>query len=152
MSSQKGTTYGTDFEFEATGKRFYAGTGDPNGAQVGSVGDFYFRADCSMTVAPLWVKLSGTATTSGWFPIAGYGLVSAHVFAPQTGALTIEGQSNSIGTGELHIEGNPAIFIQAHVFQPSTGTLSIEGQKIPTLVPKTGAVVIEGNQAILVVS
>lgn len=154
MSSQPGTTYGTQFEFEETGQRFYAGTGDPNGTQVGTVGDFYFRADCSMTVPPLYAKLSGTASNTGWVPIAtGYGSpVSAHIFTPQTGALTIEGQSGAgLGTGELHIVGNQPTVIVAHLIQPSTGALTIEGQKIPTLFPKTGELTIEGNQAIVVI-
>jgi len=155
MSSQPGTTYGTQFEFEETGQRFYAGTGDPNGVQVGSVGDFYFRADCSMTVPPLYAKLTGTASNTGWVPIAtGYGsTVSAHVITPLTGELTIEGQSGAgLSTGALQIVGNQPVIVVAHLIQPSTGELTIEGQKIPTVFPKTGELTIEGNQPIVTVT
>lgn len=66
MSAQPGTTYGTRFRFEATGTWVYAGTGTPEGAQVGTVGDLYVRADASLANPPLYYKASGTATNTGW--------------------------------------------------------------------------------------
>jgi len=73
MSAQAGTTYGTRFVFTATGQAIYSGTGSPEGVQVGNVGDWYVRADPGTTAPGLYVKRSGTATTTGWVAVAEVG-------------------------------------------------------------------------------
>lgn len=70
MSSQVGTTYGTRFRFQGLDLLVYGGTGSPEGVQSGSVGDLYVRADPGATNPAIYVKRSGTATTTGWVPLA----------------------------------------------------------------------------------
>ena len=73
MSAQPGTTYGTRFRFEGTDGTIYAGSGTPEGAQVGSVGDLYVRADAGPGDAALWHKATGTATNTGWEAVGSLG-------------------------------------------------------------------------------
>jgi hypothetical protein len=73
MSSQPGTTYGTQFRFEATDVEVFSGSGSPEGVQVGDVGDWYVRSDPGTTAPGLYVKRSGTATTTGWVAVAEVG-------------------------------------------------------------------------------
>ena len=73
MSAQDGTTYGTRFVFTDTGATVSSGAGDPEGVVTGSVGDLYLRLDGASGSPPeptLYVKASGTATTTGWMGLA----------------------------------------------------------------------------------
>jgi len=47
------------------GAKVLAGTGDPNGAVLGSVGDMYVRKDGGAGTT-LYVKEAGANTTAGW--------------------------------------------------------------------------------------
>ena len=75
----------------------YSGTGSPEGTQVGSVGDWYFRADASAVNPPLYSKMSGTETNTGWIPM---------ISAAAAAALVPEVPMWVGGTGELTITGN----------------------------------------------
>lgn len=72
MSAQSGTTYGDPFAFTESSIRVFSGTGSPEGVLTGWVGDFYFRKDAGATTpsAPIYVKLSGNGTTTGWQALA----------------------------------------------------------------------------------
>jgi hypothetical protein len=48
-----------------TGSLWSSGTGDPNGAVLGSVGDLWTRTDGGPG-STLYVKESGTNTNTGW--------------------------------------------------------------------------------------
>ena len=73
MSAQPGSSYGTRFVFEASGCAIYSGTGTPEGAQVGSVGDLYVRADMSGSNPAVYFKATGSATNTGWVALLGSG-------------------------------------------------------------------------------
>jgi len=47
------------------GLRIYRGAGSPENVVLGSVGDMYLRTDGGAGTV-LWIKESGTATTTGW--------------------------------------------------------------------------------------
>jgi hypothetical protein len=51
--------------FAINGTRVRNGTGDPNGAVVGSVGDMFLRTDGGAS-STLYIKESGAATNTGW--------------------------------------------------------------------------------------
>jgi hypothetical protein len=53
----------------AAGATLYTGTGTPEGAQVGSVGDLFCRTDGGAGTT-LYIKQSGSATNTGWVATA----------------------------------------------------------------------------------
>ena len=104
MSAQAGTTFGTRFVFTATGQTICAGTGSPEGALVGSVGDLYVRLDASALNPALYAKLSGAATNTGWEAVGGGAVAPADAtFIVQTanGTLTAEQVLGALATGLL---------------------------------------------------
>jgi hypothetical protein len=47
------------------GTTTYTGSGDPNGVQVGNVGDGWRQIDAGVYIRE-WIKTSGTGTNTGW--------------------------------------------------------------------------------------
>lgn len=129
MPSQVGTTYGTRFQFQGTGIVIYSGTGDPEGTQIGSVGDLYLRKDASAVRPPIYSKISGTDTTTGWTAIAGAGAVSANILGPSSASLRVTGNlsGGQAGGGQMSLTGNAPTVRVAVIFAPQSATIGATG-------------------------
>lgn len=69
------------------------GTSSPNSAVSGSVGDLFLRTDGS-TATTLYIKESGSATTTGWTGSGGVSAATSDVFTNKT--LDAEGTGNIV--------------------------------------------------------
>jgi nitrous oxidase accessory protein NosD len=56
---------------QARAARTYFGSGSPEGAVVGNVGDEFIQQDAATGYAPKWMKLRGNASNTGWARTSG---------------------------------------------------------------------------------
>jgi hypothetical protein len=104
MSAQAGTTYGTRLRFQGLDLVIYAGSGSPEGVQTGSVGDWWVRADPGSADPCLYVKRSGTATTTGWIAVAS-GSTPLVVEAVTVSKVATASDSGAVYTNEGDTDG-----------------------------------------------
>lgn len=104
MSSQAGTTYGTRFRFQGLDLQVYGGSGSPESVQTGSVGDWYVRTDVGDSASYLYIKRSGTATTTGWVAVQAGGTVET-VEAVTTSKSPTDAESGETYTNEGDTDG-----------------------------------------------
>jgi hypothetical protein len=104
MSSQAGTTYGTRFRFQGLDIQVYGGIGSPESVQTGSVGDWYVRTDVGASDPYLYIKRSGTATTTGWVAVQAGGQIET-VEAVTTSKSPTAAESGETYTNEGDTDG-----------------------------------------------
>jgi len=103
-ASQQGTTHGTRYVLAGTSVTVYSGTGSPEGAQTGTTGDWYIRADPGTTAPCLYIKRSGTATTTGWVAVDAVGQTLT-VEAVTTSKSPTSDESGEVYTNEGDTDG-----------------------------------------------
>lgn len=105
MSAQPNTAYGTRFRFEGTDVRVYSGAGEPEGVQVGSIGDLYVQADAGSGGTALWHKATGLATSTGWEAVGsssgGAPADATYIVQTASGSLSAEQALAALATGLL---------------------------------------------------
>lgn len=104
-AQQPSTSFATRFRFDGTRCTASSGSGSPEGVVVGSPCDIYVRSDASGTNPALYVKLTGTATNTGWYAVVSTAVPSGAptdaTYLTQTanGTLTNEQAMASLATG-----------------------------------------------------
>jgi hypothetical protein len=100
---------------------------------MGSVGDLYLRKDSSATNPPIYAKLSGEETTTGWVSIAGAGTTPSDTIRPSTAVLALSGSESSYIGAVLALTGNQPSVRLALTLSPGSAALSAAGNQ-PTVV------------------
>lgn len=109
FAQQSGTTYGDRYVLTATGCTIRSGSGSPESAVVGSVCDVYIRSDASASNTAIYLKLSGTATNTGWIAVPQASLTTLAAFAATTSAQLAGVLSDETGTGLAVFDTAPTL-------------------------------------------